>query len=88
MGPCDRIFFDLYQILVAIIACDRLSCPGLNIVISELVVVFWDLYGVSQIFGVKAGYKGFYSSEPVELNPKLVHSWHNKGGTVLETTFL
>ena len=44
-------------------------------------MVFWDLYGVSQIFGVKAGYRGFYSSEPVELNRKLVHSWHNEGDT-------
>ena len=51
-------------------------------------MVFWDLYGVSQIFSVKAGYRGFYSSEPVELNRKLVHSWHNKGDTVLETSFL
>ena len=49
-------------------------------------MALWDLYGVRQIFGVKAGYRGFYSSEPVELNPKLVHSWHSRGGTVLETS--
>ena len=46
----------------------------------------WDLYGVRQIFGVTAGYRGFYSREPIELNPKLVHDWHKRGGTVLETS--
>uniref|UniRef100_A0A7N2LNJ1 Leucine-rich repeat-containing N-terminal plant-type domain-containing protein n=1 Tax=Quercus lobata TaxID=97700 RepID=A0A7N2LNJ1_QUELO len=53
-----------------------------------VVVVLWDLYGVHQTFGVKAGYRGFYSSKLAELNPKLVHSWHNKGGTVFQTSFL
>lgn len=49
-------------------------------------VALWDLYGVRQIFGIKAGYRGFYSMEPVELNPKLVHNWHKSGGTALETS--
>lgn len=84
-GPRDRVFFDPSQTRAAIVTCGGL-CPGLNTVIRELVVALWDLYGVRQIFGVKAGYRGFYSSEPVELNPKLVHSWHSRGGTVLETS--
>lgn len=55
--------------------------------IRELVVGLWDLYGVRQIYGIKAGYRGFYAThDPVELNPKLVHNWHKRGGTVLETS--
>lgn len=46
----------------------------------------WDLYGVREIFGVTAGYRGFYSREPLRLNPKLVDDWHKRGGTVLETS--
>jgi len=84
-GPRNRVFFDPSRTRAAIVTCGGL-CPGLNTVIRELVVALWNLYGVRQIFGVKAGYWGFYSSEPVELNPKLVHSLHKKGGTVLETS--
>ncbi|KAG6394183.1 hypothetical protein SASPL_144764 [Salvia splendens] len=58
----------------------------MNTVIRELVVGLWDLYGAHHIFGVEAGYRGFYSGEPVALNPKMVHDWHRKGGTVLETS--
>ena len=61
-------------------------CPGLNTVIRELVVGLWDLCGVHQIFVVTAGSRGFYSREPIEVNPKLVHAWHKMGGTVLETS--
>ena len=58
----------------------------MNTVIRELVIGLWDLYGVRQIYGIKAGYRGFYSTDPVELNPKLVDNWHKRGGTVLETS--
>ncbi|XP_035545255.1 ATP-dependent 6-phosphofructokinase 2 [Juglans regia] len=85
-GPRNRVFLDQpSRTRAAIVTCGGL-CPGLNTVIRELVVGLWDLYGVRQIFGVKAGYRGFYSSEPVELNPKLVDNWHKNGGTALETS--
>lgn len=85
-GPRKRIFFDSVTTRVAIVTCGGL-CPGMNTVIRELVVGLWDLYGVRQIYGIKAGYRGFYAThDPVELNPKLVHNWHKRGGTVLETS--
>ncbi|KAB1221640.1 6-phosphofructokinase 2 [Morella rubra] len=84
-GPRNRVFFDPSQTRAAIVTCGGL-CPGMNTVIRELVVALWDLYGVRQIFGIKSGYRGFYSMEPVELNPKLVHNWHKSGGTALETS--
>ncbi|KAF5943502.1 hypothetical protein HYC85_017579 [Camellia sinensis] len=85
-GPRKQIFFDPDHVRAAIVTCGGL-CPGLNTVIRELVVGLWDLYGVREIFGVKSGYRGFYSGgEPVPLNPKLVHNWHKRGGTALETS--
>ncbi|XP_057983640.1 ATP-dependent 6-phosphofructokinase 2-like [Malania oleifera] len=84
-GPRRSIFFDPGEVRAAIVTCGGL-CPGLNTVIRELVVGLWELYGVRRIYGVRAGYRGFYSSEPVSLNPKLVNDWHKRGGTALETS--
>ncbi|KAL5576349.1 hypothetical protein UlMin_018048 [Ulmus minor] len=84
-GPRDRVYFESSRIRAAIVTCGGL-CPGLNTVIRELVDGLWDLYGVREIFGVTAGYRGFYEREPVRLNPKLVRNWHKRGGTALETS--
>ncbi|KAM3280832.1 ATP-dependent 6-phosphofructokinase 2 [Capsicum chacoense] len=84
-GPRNRIFFNPTHVHAAVVTCGGL-CPGMNTVIRELVVGLWELYGVHEIFGIKAGYRGFYSYEPVKLNPKMVDDWHKRGGTVLETS--
>lgn len=82
-GPRKHIYFG--HVRAAIVTCGGL-CPGMNTVIRELVVGLWDLYGVHEIFGIKAGYRGFYSTCPVPLNPKMVHDLHKRGGTILETS--
>ncbi|OMO64670.1 hypothetical protein COLO4_31954 [Corchorus olitorius] len=86
-GPRNQIFFDPCTTKAAIVTCGGL-CPGMNTVIRELVVGLWDLYGVRQIYGIQAGYRGFYSHHPgpLHLNPNLVHNWHKRGGTALETS--
>jgi len=84
-GPRKRIFYQPEHVRAAIVTCGGL-CPGLNTVIRELVVGLWEQYGVREIFGIKAGYRGFYSMEPVKLDLKMVHNWHKIGGTVLETS--
>lgn len=84
-GPRKQIYFDPTHVRAAIVTCGGL-CPGMNTVIRELVAGLWELYGVREIFGIRAGYRGFYSGEPVPLNPKMVREWHRKGGTVLETS--
>ncbi|EXB64616.1 6-phosphofructokinase 2 [Morus notabilis] len=84
-GPRRDVVFEPSEVRAAIVTCGGL-CPGLNTVIRELVDGLWELYGVRQIFGVTAGYRGFYSREPLELNPKRVRSWHKRGGTALETS--
>ncbi|KAK4484972.1 hypothetical protein RD792_007578 [Penstemon davidsonii] len=84
-GPRKQIHFESGHVRAAIVTCGGL-CPGMNTVIKELVVGLWELYGVREIYGVRAGYRGFYSTEAVALNPKMVDEWHRKGGTVLETS--
>ncbi|XP_009101383.1 ATP-dependent 6-phosphofructokinase 2 [Brassica rapa] len=84
-GPRREILYEPSSVKAAIVTCGGL-CPGMNTVIRELVVGLWELYGVREIYGIPAGYRGFYSMEAVELNPKLVHNWHKRGGTVLATS--
>ncbi|CDP04555.1 unnamed protein product [Coffea canephora] len=86
-GPRKHIYFDHSHVRAAIVTCGGL-CPGMNTVIRELVVGLWDLYGVRHIFGIKSGYRGFYSAstDPVPLCPKMVHDLHKRGGTLLETS--
>lgn len=84
-GPRKEILFDPKEVRAAIVTCGGL-CPGLNTVIRELVVGLWELYGVHEIYGIKAGYRGFYSYDPIRLDPKLVHNWHKRGGTALESS--
>ncbi|CAN6448230.1 unnamed protein product [Victoria cruziana] len=84
-GPRREIRFDPSEVKAAIVTCGGL-CPGLNTVIRELVVGLWDLYGVHEIFGIRAGYRGFYTWDPIELTPKWVDHWHKSGGTMLQTS--
>ncbi|KGN49017.1 ATP-dependent 6-phosphofructokinase 2 [Cucumis sativus] len=84
-GPRRKVYFEPESVRAAIVTCGGL-CPGMNTVIRELVVGLWELYGVRQIYGIVAGYRGFYSTEPVELNLKLVDNWHKRGGTALQTS--
>ncbi|KAK1576025.1 hypothetical protein Q3G72_010216 [Acer saccharum] len=87
-GPRKQIFFDpTDSTRAAIVNCGGL-CPGLNTVIRELVVGLWDLYGLRHIYGIQAGFRGFYSTDmaPLQLNPKMVHGWHKTGGTLLQTS--
>ncbi|KAJ3679496.1 hypothetical protein LUZ60_017507 [Juncus effusus] len=84
-GPRHVVNFDPSTVRAAIVTCGGL-CPGMNTVIRELVVGLRDLYGVKDIFGIPMGYRGFYSAEPVKLDPKAVHDLHKKGGSMLMTT--
>jgi 6-phosphofructokinase 1 len=58
-------------------------CPGLNVVIRELVMSLWYNYGAREIYGIKFGYKGFYNYDWLRLEPKNVSSIHQLGGTML-----
>jgi len=48
-------------------------------------MALWYQYGVRSIFGIRKGYRGFYSEAepPITLTPNDVSSIHTDGGTVL-----
>jgi len=84
-GPRKQIFYDTAQTKVAIITCGGL-CPGLNVVIRELVMCLHYNYEVKDIFGIKLGYKGCYTDPEnnwVKLTPEVVKNIHKMGGTIL-----
>ncbi len=84
-GPRQKIFHDPAWGRAAIITCGGL-CPGLNSVIKGLVQTLFFDYGVRNIFGLRYGYRGLnpeYGLSPVKLDPEVVDSIHEDGGTIL-----
>lgn len=84
-GPRKDIFFNPDEVKVAIVTCGGL-CPGLNVVIREIVMSLWFNYEVRQIYGIKWGFKGFYTNVQenwIKLRPHMVSDIHKLGGTIL-----
>jgi len=81
-GPREQVFFSSKEVNAAIVTCGGL-CPGLNTVIKELVNCLRSQYGVSEVYGVRNGYMGFYSSELQALELKDVETIHREAGSVL-----
>ena len=70
-GPRKDIFFNPSKVKCAIVTCGGL-CPGINVVIREIVMSLWFNYEVKSIYGIKWGYKGFYTDIEknwIELTP-------------------
>lgn len=84
-GPREHVHFKPDEVKAAVVTCGGL-CPGLNTVIREVVQSLWYLYGIRQIYGVKNGYRGFYSENLIDLNPCVVDGIQHKGGTILGTS--
>ena len=85
-GPRYHVALDNEKVKACIVTCGGL-CPGLNVVIRELVMSLRYNYGVQDIFGIKWGYSGFYDEESwVRLTPDDVKESHTQGGTVLGTS--
>ena len=83
-GPKEYIYFKREEVCAAIVTCGGL-CPGLNVVIREIVMSLWWNYKVRKIFGVKWGYHGFYEEGDnyVVLTPEKVKEIHQLGGSIL-----
>ncbi len=80
-----KLFFDPEKITAGIVTCGGL-CPGLNDVIRGLTMVLWHRYGVRNILGFRYGYEGINPAlghEPIQLDPEIVGSIHEQGGTML-----
>ena len=84
-GPRKLIYFDPSKTTAAIVTCGGL-CPGINVVIRSLVMALYYRYGVRKILGVQYGFEGFipeFGHSFIELEPEMVASIHQFGGTIL-----
>ena len=84
-GPKPKIFHDPSWTRVGIVTAGGL-CPGLNTVIKGLVEILNYDYGVKNIFGIRYGYAGLnpvFGYQPIMLNPDVVDTIHEVGGTIL-----
>ena len=85
-GPRFHIALDNLRVKACIMSCGGL-CPGINVVIRELVMALRYNYGVAEIYGIKWGFLGFTKKDCwVKLNPEDVKEIHLLGGTVLGTS--
>lgn len=85
-NACKMIWWDPATVKAAVVTCGGL-CPGLNSIIRGLTNTLWDEYGVREIYGMQAGYKGLSRMdefEPIKLTPELVQDIHMKGGSILK----
>lgn len=84
-GPRQKLYHDPSWTRVGIVTCGGI-CPGLNDVIKALVNTLWYNYGVRTIFGIPYGFRGLnpkFGYEPIMLNPDIVDSIHETGGSIL-----
>mmetsp|Transcript_54212 Transcript_54212/g.62348 ORF Transcript_54212/g.62348 Transcript_54212/m.62348 type:complete len:568 (-) Transcript_54212:123-1826(-) len=81
-GPRKNLYFDPKEVRACIVTCGGL-CPGLNVVVREIVMSLYYNYNVREIYGIQFGYKGFYNYEWVKLEPNTVKKIHQNGGTFL-----
>jgi len=83
-GARKHICWDAKQVCACIVTCGGL-CPGLNVVINEIVEVLYFEYGVDKIYGVKGGYRGLMKGGYgfTKLDPKAVCGINLQGGTIL-----
>ena len=84
-GPRTRLLFEPGKVKAGIVTCGGL-CPGLNNVIRSVVLTLHHHYGVRDILGFRYGYSGLANArhaEPMDLNPTVVESIHEQGGTLL-----
>ncbi|MCL7410823.1 MAG: ATP-dependent 6-phosphofructokinase [Methanosarcinaceae archaeon] len=84
-GPKKKLFFELGKATYAIVTCGGL-CPGLNSVISGIVMLNFFRYNNKVGYGIRYGYAGFIKEnghEVIPLTPEFVEFIHSQGGTVL-----
>jgi 6-phosphofructokinase 1 len=87
-GPRERIYFDPTKSKAAIVSCGGL-CPGTNDVIRAVVMELYYRYGVTNIVGIKYGFKGLiarYGYQIQELTPEIVKGIHSLGGSILSSS--
>lgn len=84
-GARQNICWDAAKVSACIMTCGGL-CPGLNVVINELVHVLTYSYGVDRVWGVRGGYRGLIDPMKykwIKLTPESVKGINLLGGTIL-----
>ena len=84
-GPHAKIYHDPSWTRVGILTAGGL-CPGLNTVIKGLVEMLTFDYGIKTIYGIKFGFAGLspkFGYKPLMLDPDVVDTIHELGGTIL-----
>jgi len=74
-GPKTHLYYDPKKVKPVIVTCGGV-CPGLNVVIREVVMMLCHGYGVKEVLGVKYGFEGFWKETSdgdcyVKLVPEL-----------------
>ncbi|KAF6146222.1 hypothetical protein GIB67_011694, partial [Kingdonia uniflora] len=77
-GPQEKVYFKSDDVRACIVTCGGL-CPGINIVIREIVCRLNYMYGVDDVLVIEGGYRGFYSRNTITLAPKSVNDIHKRG---------
>ena len=81
-GPRKQIIFHPEEVRAVIVTTGGF-CPGLNVVIREIVNCLYFNYKVQVVYGIRYGYKGFYDYEWEVLTPEKVVNIHHLGGSIL-----
>ena len=81
-GPRKHLYFNPKKVVAAIVTCGGL-CPGLNAVIRDITYTLIANYGVSKVYGIQYGYRGFYTYNWIELNLGNTNFIQKVGGTIL-----
>lgn len=84
-GPRKHLFFRPEEVKAAIVTCGGL-CPGTNVVVQEITNSLYNNYNVREIYGIKYGFRGFYSHDWLKLTPDVVEQVHREGGMFLGTS--
>lgn len=74
-GPKKHLYFDPQNVKALILTCGGL-CPGLNVVIRDIVMCLNYNYGVSEIYGAPYGYLGVYGRDWKKLVPDEIKYIH------------
>ncbi len=84
-GPRSHIYHPPFSTRAAIVTCGGL-CPGLNGVIKGVVETLYSDYQVNDVFGIPYGYLGLTPAspaKPMRLDPEIVDTIHEQGGSIL-----
>lgn len=84
-GPREFLYYEPGKTKVAIVTAGGL-CPGLNNVIRGLVMQLYHRYNVTNVIGIRYGFRGFiskYNLPYVRLTPEVVDRIHTMGGSWL-----